>query len=448
MSRSRRACLETVTVVFASALSIVAGCGGDSDGDKDRITRVSVGSSGEQANGDSAHTGVSADGRFVVFHSDATNLVPGDTNGKDDIFVHDRMTGMTTRASLSSCGDEGDGLSLGPGISEDGRFVTTTSHATNLVPGDTNGVRDVFVHDRETGVTERVSVSSAGAEGDGESYARSISSDDRFVSFTSHATNLVPGDTNGAPDVFVHDRECGLTERVSVSSSGDEADGESVIQGGITSISGNGRFVAFSSEASNLVPCDTNGKRDVFVHDRATAETVRVSVSSTRVEASGDSQVPRISSDGRFVAFGSCAANLVPEDTNGENDIFVHDRETGKTERVSVNSSGGEADHYSYWPSISANGRFVAFHSYAKNLVPERTGGGEHIFVRDREAGRTVCLTASEGEPDNNCKCAWISADGRWVAFDSMATNLVPGDTNGEGDFGEDIFVARNPLAP
>ncbi len=413
---------------------------GGSASDGRRITRVSVNSSGEQANGYPDWPAVSGDGRFVVFQSDATNLVPGDTNGKDDIFVHDRLTGMTTRASVSSCGDEGDGWSFGPGISEDGRFVTTTSYATNLVPGDTNGVRDVFVHDRETGVTERVSVSSAGAQGDAAICMRSINADGRFVCFTSHATNLVPGDTNGAADVFVRDLECGFTERVSVSSSGDEADGESVM----TSVSGDGRFVAFDSDATNLVPGDTNGKRDIFVHDRDTGETRRVSVSSSGAEGDGKSWVPRISSDGRVVAFGSWATNLVPGDRNGERDIFVRDLETGTTERVSVSSSGREADDQCRMSSISSNGRFVAFASYATNLVIPRDYKGEHIFVRDREAGRTVCLTESEGDPDNNCMCPRISADGRWVVFDSLATNLVPGDTNGKGD----IFVVRNPLAP
>jgi Tol biopolymer transport system component len=223
--------------------------------------RVSVDSAGNQGNNGGDEPAISADGRFVAFVS-ADNLVPGDTNDNLDIFVHDRKTGATERVSVDSAGNQANviGSTSEAAISADGRFVAFNS-ANNLVPGDTNDNFDIFVHDRKTGATERVSVDSAGNQGNGAAVA-AISADGRFVAFQSVADNLVLGDTNGAIDVFVHDRKTGATERVSVDSAGNQANYESVSP----AISGDGRFVAFVSLADNLVPGDTNGTYDVFVH--------------------------------------------------------------------------------------------------------------------------------------------------------------------------------------
>ena len=188
------------------------------------------------------------------------------------------------------------------------------------------------------GVLERVSVDSIGAEADSNSYYPSISSDGRYVAFESGASNLVAGDTNGDSDIFVHDRTTGNTTRVSVDSAGAEADSESYSP----SISGDGRYVAFYSYASNLVAGDTNGQVDIFVHDRTTNTTTRVSVDSIGAEGDSESVFPSISSDGGYVAFYSRASNLVAGDTNGDSDIFVHERTTNTTTRVSVDSSGAE----------------------------------------------------------------------------------------------------------
>src|SRR5207245_298074 len=222
-----------------------------------------------EGNGASTGVALSADGRFVAFTSVATNLVAGDANGVSDVFVHDRQAGTTERVSVDSAGSEGNGASTGVALSADGRFVAFTSVATNLVAGDTNGAADVFVHDRQTGTTERGSVDSAGSEGNGASTGVALSADGRFVAFTSAATNLVAGDTNGVTDVFVHDRQTGTTERVSVDSAGIEGNGASA---GVA-LSADGRFVAFTSVATNLVAGDTNGAADVFVHDRGTTDT-------------------------------------------------------------------------------------------------------------------------------------------------------------------------------
>jgi Tol biopolymer transport system component len=370
-----------------------------------------------------------------MFESLATNLVVGDTNGKRDIFVHDRQTGVTERVSVASDGTEANDESFYRSISADGRYVGFGSWATNLVAGDSNGVQDIFVHERQIGVTERASVASDGTEANGPSYCPFISDDGRYVAFTSHATNLVAGDGNGACDVFVRDRQTGVTERVSVTSDGREANGES----SVSCISGNGRYVAFESRAFNLVVGDTNGLPDIFVHDRQTGVTERVSVASDGTQANGESYYLSISGDGCYVAFQSLATNLVVGDINGVQDIFVHDRLTGQTELVSVTSDGQQANGDSSVPSISADGRHVAFHSRATNLVPGGTHNLGDVYVRDRLTGRTEQVSvASDGAQGNPAsEDPSISANGQYVAFDSSATNLVAGDTNNSSD----IFV-------
>jgi Tol biopolymer transport system component len=344
------------------------------------VQRVSLASDGSQATGPSSGSPISADGRFIAFQSAATDLVPGDTNGLVDVFVHDRLTGQTTRVSVASDGTQATGGSVSPALSADGRFVAFFSDAPNLVPGDTNGLFDVFVHDRLTGETTRVSVASGGAQATGgDSLNAVLSADGRFVAFASEATNLVPGDTNGATDVFVRDRLTGQTTRVSVASDGAQATGTSFFP----AISGDGRFVAFDSDATNLVPFDTNGFSDVFVRDRLTGETTRVSVASGGAQATGGgSRRPALSGDGRFVVFDSGATDLVPGDTNGLMDIFVHDRLTGQTARVNVSAGGAQATGGdSSTPALAADGRFVAFPSLATNLVPDDTGGFADVFV-------------------------------------------------------------------
>jgi Tol biopolymer transport system component len=391
---------------------------------------VSVASSGAHANSYSNYSSISADGRFVAFASPASNLVPGDTNGTWDVFVHDRQLGTTERVSVATGGAEGNGDSLVPSISADGRFVAFESQASNLVAGDTNGAPDIFVRDRQSGTTERVSVATGGAEGSDGSYNPSISPDGRFVAFESDASNLVPGDTNNLPDVFVRDRQSGTTERVSVTTSGAEVNGPSLS----ASISAEGRFVAFESFASNLVAGDTNGAWDIFVHDRQSGTTERVSVGTGGTQGNGDSYYPTISADGHFLAFTSEASNLVAGDTNVSFDEFVHDRQTGTTERVSVATGGAQGNGNSggYYPasvSISADGRFVAFASDASNLVAGDTNGLGDILVRDRQRGTTERVSVGSGEAQANwfSNLPSISADGRYVSFSSGATNLVPG---------------------
>ena len=288
-----------------------------------QTTRVSVASDGTQGNSyGSFKSDISADGRFVTFFSGSNNLVPGDTNGRSDAFLRDRLTKQTTRVSIASDGTQGDSYSFPAGISADGRFVAFTSNASNFIPGDSNGDVDAFVHDRITGNTTPVSIATNGTQGNSLSFAGGISADGRFVGFQTPSNNLVNGDTNGVGDVFVRDRVAKTTTRVSIATNGVQGNAYSYAGG----ISADGRFVMFSSNANNLVPGDTNGLKDVFVRDRVAMTTTRVSVNSNGTQGNTASYGDDVSADGRFVMFSSNANNLVPGDTNAASDVFVRDR--------------------------------------------------------------------------------------------------------------------------
>jgi Tol biopolymer transport system component len=410
--------------------------------------RVSVGILGEQGNqmsGRFAGPAIDADGSVVAFDSDATTLVTGDSNGDTDVFVRDRSAGTLERVSVRSTGAQGNGTSTRPALDASGNLVAFDSDATNLVAGDTNGQLDVFVHDRTTHRTQRVSVSSDEAQGTGSSRSPSIGG--RFLSFISSSPNLVSGDTNGVEDVFVRDLTAGTTERVSVSSAGEQGNSSSTA----ASIGAGGRYVVFSSFATNLVAGDTNGAFDVFIHDRQTGATELVSVSSDEAQGNAMSVSPSVSRNGRFVAFYSDATNLVTGDTNGRSDIFVRDRRLGTTERVSVSSDEQQSDGNSpepgvrgftaSGPDITADGRYVAFFSSATNLVPgdtntcplffEDPGTCPDAFVRDRVAGTTTRVSVFPDGSQANERNAdpAISDDGLVVAFWS-AEALSPEDTN------------------
>jgi hypothetical protein len=407
------------------------------------IERVSITSVGVQANGNSEAPSISSDGSIVAFISEATNLVLVDTNDAQDVFVHDLETGLTERVSIASGDTQGNDDAFTLSLSSNGSFVAFGSYATNLVAGDTNDVIDVFVRDRDTGTTERVSIATAGTQANDESYSPAISSSGRFVAFRSDATNLVANDTNNNSDIFVRDRASGVTRRVSVDSDGDQANGDSILP----AISADGRFVAFSSEASNLVAGDTNNLADIFVHDRQNDKTVLIVGPAEFSTGSGIIIVaPGISPDGDFVGFRSNADDLVPADTNNSFDTFLIDRGTAIAERSSVSTSEVEGNSDSSRPSIGSDNRFVVFSSIATNLVSGDTNGFEDVFARDRDAGRTrrVSLTFDGSQGDNRAFSAVISGDGQFVAFTSLAENLVANDSNGFSD----IFVIPNPLRP
>ena len=314
----------------------------------------------------------------MAFGSFATNLVAGDTNGKLDVFVHDRDTGTTERLSIAFNGTQGNDESFSPAISSVGRFVAFQSDATNLVPNDTNNRSDIFVRDRQTGTTERVSVASDGTQANGDSISPAISSDGRFVAFSSEASNLVAGDTDNKADIFVHDRHNDTTELIAEPAEFNTATGTIIVA---PAISPDGGFIGLRSDADDLIPGDTNNSFDTFIVDRDTLIAERISVSSSDVEGNSDSGRPSISSNNRYVVFSSIATNLVSGDTNGSEDVFVRDRDAGRTRRVSIAFDGAEGDSDSFSAVISGDGRFVAFTSFAENLVADDTNGRFDIFV-------------------------------------------------------------------
>ncbi|HEV7689025.1 MAG TPA: hypothetical protein VGQ80_20780, partial [Acidimicrobiia bacterium] len=388
-----------------------------------QTARVSLGANGAQANGPSgtdSPPALSADGQIVAFTSAAANLVPGDDNSAEDVFVYDRGRKETTRVSVGPGGVEATAPgspgpstpeSYSPALSADGRYVTFASDATNLVADDTNSATDVFVYDRQARTTTRLSLGPGGTQGDGISYNPRISADGGVVAFTSAATNLVGGTDNtvagnGDENVFVRDIKANITSRISTASG-------SGALAAPPSLSADGRFVAYAYAAGTLVPGDTNGVTDVFVHDRKTGSTERVSVGPDGLEGNRASDAPSISGDGRFVAFSSDATNLVPGDTNQKTDVFVRDRRLGTTTRVSLGdipfnwdetlgrnrpASPLQADRPSTLPSISGNGRFVAFQSAAANLAEVfDSNSAPDIFVHDRTPAIGYRLVAADG---------------------------------------------------
>lgn len=402
-----------------------------------------------QSDANSTMPALSADGRFVAFRSDGTNLVIAPTNGASAIYVKDVQTGKTVRVSTNSDGAQGNKDSGKPDITADGRLVVFDSSSSNLVADDTNNqcalasgtnvnCVDVFLKDIETGVITRVSTSAANGQGNRESSEPVISDDGRFVAFKSGADNLVPGDTNGMTDIFVKDTQSGSVQRASTDAAGAEADAES----GHVSLAADGRFVAFSSIATNLVPDDTNGKTDVFIKDMKSGAISRVSTGAAGEQgddASGFSALT-VSANGRFVAFESAATNLAPGDSNGKRDIFVKDTQTGAVVRASVDAAGGEGVEDSYNSvSISSDGRWVVFPSDASNLVPGDTNARPDIFIKNTQSGAIARISTDTAgaQAKSDSEFAAISDDGRWVAFDSAAANLISGDTNNK----KDIFL-------
>jgi hypothetical protein len=432
--------------------------------------RVSVASDGTEGNGFSyADNAISADGRYVVFSASSYNLVPGDAQyGFEDVFLHDNQTRTTERISVSSSGVPGNEASYyGVDVSADGRYVVFASKASNLVAGDNNVKWDIFLRDRQAGTTQRVSVSSAGAQANGNSWQPRISDDGSLIVYTSEATNLVSGDTNGKWDIFAWYRLSMATERISVDSDETQANGTS---GDFSNpaVSSDGRYVAFTSEATNLAPNDTNAScdmnydgnpaencPDVFVRDRTLGVTERVSVNSEEVQGNQFSISPDISDDGRYVVFNSAASNLVANDTNtcealwyGSTscpDVFVRDRSAGTTERVSVSSSGAQSTKSSMNtnrkpPAISGDGRIVVFESADTTLAEGATNGYSQLLAHNRQTHLTTLVSAStyrwQGNSWSECPPD-ISADGRYVSFPSSASDLVSDDANSL----RDIFV-------
>jgi Tol biopolymer transport system component len=397
------------------------------------MERVSISSEGGQGNNFSVMSAISADGRQVAFLSMASNLVAGDTNRNFDIFVRDRRSGVTRRVSLAADGAEAQGSSAEPAFAADGKSLAFSSSARNLVDGDSLPFQDVFTVTLSDGRVERVSVDAAGQPALGDSRLASVSADGRHVAFVSRAANLAAGDDNGENDIFVRDRNHHRTARISNGLGGAAADGASTQ----ASISRDGQIVAFRSSATNLVPGDTNYGDDIFVYVRKTGRITRIA--GPAAQPNGDSLEPALAGDGRFVAFVSYADNLVPHDDNQREDVFVYDRRSGRIARASESAQGAAGNGSSGQPTITPDGRFVAFLSDADNLVDGDTNRRKDIFVKDMRTRRIlrVSMAADGSQGDGDCFQPSISADGVTVAFRSNAGNLVPADSN----FTDDVFV-------
>ena len=441
--RTRRGAVTALVIAGVAAAPAAAA-------PKPVVQVASVDTGGALANDDSHELSLSADGGYVAFTSAATNLVPGDTNGAPDVFVRDLSRGLTRRATLDTAGEQAAGTAAGHAyVSKHGRYVVFTSDAGNLVPDDTNNAPDVFVRDLRFGITTRASLTSTDGQIGSSSVSAGISGDGRYVVFTASCGCVVPGDTNGADDVFVRDLRKGTTRRASVATGGGQGDGQSFG----AAISADGRYVAFTSQATDLVPGDTNGTTDVFRHDLRTGVTTRVSVGPGGAQTVGSrpgdpgfaSGRPSLSDNGRLVAFTSFGAGLVAGPT-GHGDVYVRDVKTGTTTLASPGVGGAASDAGAdvpvATPRIAGEGRYVAFVSWATNLVAGDTNGDADGFLRDLKKGTTTRVSLGNAGEQGNAPAGFdigIDEDGETAAFTSWASNLVAGDTNDRMD----VFARR-----
>lgn len=397
------------------------------------LRRVSIASDYTEADGESYDTAISANGQVIAFTSSATNLVEGDTNNRLDVYLHLPASNSTERISLPRAGQqETSDHSYAPRLSADGRIVLFGSAANNLIVGDGNDLPDIFVRDRQTAITELISVNLAGQSSEGVATIGDISADGRFVTFTSNGDDLVAEGGNGFRQLFLRDRQLQQTYRLVSSNTGGFPNSNIEVGG----MSGDSRWILFWTNATNIVPNDTNGRSDVFLLDRFSGQVTRVSMGMNGAQANGDSNGAQLAAGGGFVVFQSLATNLVPTDTNGVTDIFWVAVASGETRRLSVASDGTQSNESSYAPVVTADGRYVFFSSHAYEFDESDNNGAEDIFRHDTVTGETTLWSRkADGEEGNDfSKQVDISNDGAVVAFHTRANNLVPEDRNGVGD--------------
>lgn len=399
---------------------------------------ASVTATGQLGNGRSwlspSGSAISGDGRWVVFHSDASNLATTDSSGATDVFVRDLSNSVTERISVGGGSGEPNGSSLNGSISNDGRYVVFQSEATNLAVGDTNFASDIFLRDRLTGLTTIASASTGGTIGNFASFNAVISRDGLFIAYVSTATNLVPSDTNQRNDIFLRNLATGQTRLVTSVAGGANADSDQ------PTISGDGRFIAFRSLATNLVANDTLGFADIFLRDMAAPGFELVSQSSAGVQANGASDHPSISADGSRIVFASQGANLAPVGAPALN-VYLRERNTSTTTLLNSGPSG-ISNLAAARPRISGNGQYVAFFSQANNLTPGHSGVVTDLFALSLASGviqrASVPLTPEPSEPSANiAENGGISDNGRFLSYSTPANNLVSGDSGSL----EDVFV-------
>ncbi len=417
------------------------------------IYLISQTSRGQSAEGRSEGPSVDGNGILTTYTSNALNLVsPPFTTFRDQIYlrnINQTTSGLVSKAPDGKAGNKpSQPGGFAPGISADGRFVAFSSQATNLAPDDANVFEDVFVANTATGEVQLISRGMDGPANGTSTFAR-LSGDGRYVAFQSSATNLVPDDTNGVTDVFLYDRDDGTTRRVSIGSDGAETDAPSITP----TISDDGRYVAFASRAKNLVSPPTSGAfEQIYVADWRTQSVQLGSLNDQGQPGNGISFLPDLTADGHQVAFKSEAFNLVPNDTNGEPDVFVRNLTENTTQRVSVDDFGNQSNGLSAGPGISADGRFVAFASFASNFVPDDGNGLSDVYVYDRfPPGRDRGLIArvtiainDDGEPNDGVADFPVS-----ISADGRWIGFASAASNlVENDFNNnlDAFLACNPF--
>ncbi len=379
----------------------------------------SIGSkAGEQtAYAGSTWASASADGRYISVTATAGFL--------QHVFLYDRYNKTTKDLTVT-----GNSISLASDLAANGKVVAFQSIASNLVTEDTNGLPDIFVQDIQSGKNHLISQASDGTAANAQSHFAALSGDGQWVAFSSSASNLVANDSNNAADIFLHDRKTGKTTRVSVSSSGQQA--ESGVNNGVVDISANGRYVVFSSLSGNLVAGDANSE-DVFIRDVKLNTTTRASVPvKTSGGFDGKSTTPSISSDGRYIAYSSGSSKLTANDNDDFNsDIFVYDRTNKTNSKITKN-----ADGQSILPVISGDGRYIAFFSSATNLVANDSNNAWDSFVYDRNTGKTtrINVTPTNGQSTGDITFLQarpaLSADGRFIAFETGAKDITTDDTD------------------
>lgn len=395
---------------------------------KAKTRRISVNSQGGQVAGDAYiyKRSISQNGRFVAFETDQKLVATDDNSMIFDIYVRNRKSGKTRIVSVPDGGKTGGNIAFAPEISANGRLVVFEAGGDTLVPSDDNNTTDVFVHDRRSGKTKRVSISSSETQADDGGMQASISPNGRYVAFASLSDDLVPSDANGLVDIFVRDRKKQTTTRVSVDSSGSESNGTSERP----SVADNGNVV-FSSGADNLVADDSNGTYDVFVHNLKTGETTLASISSSGVHGDQASHNAAISRDGSVVTFMSTTA-FAPGTGGVYEEIWVRTLTGGKTRLVTRGVGGAPSDNGSavYGGALSYNGRYVAFSSFATNLVGGDDNGVADMYWYDRKTKKMklVSRTFDGSDLDSGAAEGAISGDGRYVAFDTYASNVLDGE--------------------
>jgi len=480
--------MQTWFVLLMAAVALdLAGCGGGGGGGGGGgrpgvdVSRVGGGIQGLDGGFGASHPALSQDGRYVTYQADFTNLVVGDTNNVSDVFVYDGFSKTTARVSIpdgTAPGAQGNGDSTEPAISPDGRYVAFNSNATNLIaaPSDTNLASDVYVRDTNllNPSTVRMSVGDGvpGTQGNSNSYIAgnavqidtTVDAGNVLVAFYSFATNLFPAlDNNGSAHVYLRSCSADFVTCTTVPIDADPTGTQQANGGSLDpSISKNGRFVVYTSNATNLVAGDTNSRADIFVYDRQTAQNVRVSVDNNGVQANDDSTLASISATGRYVVFTSSATNLEAGlvDNNSVTDVFLHDRDVSGsgafdtpgnigTRRISVSSGGAQGNGASNTPifpilGISDDGKFVVYETLAINFDPfGDTNGVTDVYLHDTVANTTsrMSVSGSGAEANNFSVEITISGNGKVVSYSSLASNLVAGDTNALSD----VFVVTLP---